>query len=195
MSFDLAERYFCCDLEACKGQCCLDGDAGAPLDKGEADEIRRILPEIWDDLLPAAKREIEENGVSYIDIEGDEVTALVEGGPVRFCHCSTRRVMALRHRKRIPPGAHRLHETRIVPSLSCKAKEVRWVYGSQSAPLAYMQSCRSPRQGKRNQGLSVSRRAAPPPVWRRMVRRIETDMRRIQQGIPRRHAPVSYSAA
>ncbi|MDE6611287.1 MAG: DUF3109 family protein, partial [Muribaculaceae bacterium] len=71
VSLDLAERFFCCDLDACKGQCCLDGDAGAPLSDGEADEIRRVLPEIWDDLLPAARLEIEENGVSYTDIEGD----------------------------------------------------------------------------------------------------------------------------
>lgn len=83
VTFDLVERFFCCDLEACKGQCCLDGDAGAPLAEGEADEIRRILPVIWDDLLPAARREIEENGVSYIDQEGDEVTSLVEG-----CNCA-----------------------------------------------------------------------------------------------------------
>ena len=82
MTLDLVERFFCCDLEACKGQCCLDGDAGAPLEEGEADEIRRILPEIWTDLLPAAKAEIEANGVSYIDEEGDEVTSLVEG-----CNC------------------------------------------------------------------------------------------------------------
>lgn len=82
VSLDLVERFFCCDLEACKGQCCLDGDAGAPLAEGEADELRRLLPEIWDDLLPAARREIDENGVSYIDQEGDEVTTLVEG-----CNC------------------------------------------------------------------------------------------------------------
>ncbi|MBD5216460.1 MAG: DUF3109 family protein [Bacteroidales bacterium] len=82
VTLDLVERFFCCDLEACKGQCCLDGDAGAPLEEGEADEIRRILPEIWNDLLPAAKAEIEANGVSYIDEEGDEVTSLVEG-----CNC------------------------------------------------------------------------------------------------------------
>ena len=82
VTLDLVERFFCCDLEACKGQCCLDGDAGAPLEDGEADEIRRILPEIWNDLLPAAKAEIEANGVSYIDEEGDEVTSLVEG-----CNC------------------------------------------------------------------------------------------------------------
>ncbi|MDE6158378.1 MAG: DUF3109 family protein [Muribaculaceae bacterium] len=84
VSLDLAERFFCCDLDACKGQCCLDGDAGAPLSDGEADEIRRVLPEIWDDLLPAARLEIEENGVSYTDIEGDEVTALVNGSNCVF---------------------------------------------------------------------------------------------------------------
>lgn len=84
VSLDLAERFFCCNLDACHGQCCLDGDAGAPLEPGEADTIRGILPEIWDDLLPAAQREIEANGVSYIDCEGDEVTALVEGGLCAF---------------------------------------------------------------------------------------------------------------
>lgn len=84
VSFDLAERFFCCDLDACKGACCLDGDAGAPLDKGEADVLRKILPEIWNDLLPAARAEIENNGVSYIDSEGDEVTSLVDGGSCVF---------------------------------------------------------------------------------------------------------------
>ncbi len=84
VSLDLAERFFCCNLDACHGQCCLDGDAGAPLEPGEADTIREILPEIWNDLLPAAQREIEANGVSYIDCEGDEVTALVQGGLCAF---------------------------------------------------------------------------------------------------------------
>lgn len=79
VSLDLVERFFCCDLEACKGQCCLEGDAGAPLEEGEAQQIRDVLPVIRDRLLPAALREIEENGVSYIDEEGDEVTSLVEG--------------------------------------------------------------------------------------------------------------------
>lgn len=79
VSLDVVEKYFCCDLEACHGQCCLDGDAGAPLEEGEADEIRRILPEIFDELLPGAQREILENSVSYIDEDGDEVTSLVEG--------------------------------------------------------------------------------------------------------------------
>ena len=72
VSLDIVERFFICDLDACRGQCCLDGDAGAPLAPGEADEIRKVLPLIVDDLLPAAREEIERNGVSYIDCEGDE---------------------------------------------------------------------------------------------------------------------------
>ncbi len=84
VSLDLVERFFLCNLDACKGQCCLDGDAGAPLAPGEADRIREILPVIWDDLLPAGRKAIEEGGVSYIDIEGDEVTQLIEGGLCAF---------------------------------------------------------------------------------------------------------------
>lgn len=84
VSLDLAERFFCCDLDACKGACCLEGDSGAPLAPGEADTLREILPEIWNDLLPAAQREIEANGVSFIDVEGDEVTSLVEGSNCVF---------------------------------------------------------------------------------------------------------------
>lgn len=60
------------------------GDSGAPLAAGESDMLREILPEIWNDLLPAAQREIEANGVSFIDVEGDEVTSLVDGGNCVF---------------------------------------------------------------------------------------------------------------
>ena len=84
VSLDLVERYFCCDLEACKGQCCIEGDAGAPLAPGENEKIRGILSQIWDDLLPAAQRRISEDGVSYTDIEGDEVTMLIDGGLCAF---------------------------------------------------------------------------------------------------------------
>ena len=79
VSLDLAERMFCCDLQSCLGQCCIDGDAGAPITEEERDIIEKILPEIWDDLLPQAKEVIKEQGVSYIDEEGDLVTSIVGG--------------------------------------------------------------------------------------------------------------------
>ena len=96
VSLDLLERHFLCDLDKCKGQCCIDGDAGAPITEAEQRKIEEILPEIIDDLSPAAQKEIKENGVAYVDEEGDLVTQLVNGcqcvftvfEPDGMCHCA-----------------------------------------------------------------------------------------------------------
>lgn len=79
ISLDLIERCFQCDLPSCHGQCCIDGDAGAPLLPQEESEIKKHLSEILPLLTPAARRVVEEEGVSYIDEEGDLVTMLIEG--------------------------------------------------------------------------------------------------------------------
>ncbi len=79
VSLDLVERFFCCNLEACLGECCIDGDAGAPLTQEEYDTLKRILPDVWDDLLPQAQATIREHGVGYLDSEGDLVTQIVDG--------------------------------------------------------------------------------------------------------------------
>ena len=44
VSLDLAEQFFCCDIEACKGECCIEGDAGAPVTDAEARRIEAVLP-------------------------------------------------------------------------------------------------------------------------------------------------------
>jgi len=79
ISLDLIERYFCCDLKQCKGACCIEGDAGAPLEKEEFEILRNILPAVWDDLSPEAKTVINRQGVAYIDSENDIVTSIVNG--------------------------------------------------------------------------------------------------------------------
>lgn len=84
VSLDLLERYFCCDLDSCRGECCIEGDAGAPITEAERDRLEEILPEVLPDLSPAALRVIEEQGVSYIDEEGDLVTSIVDGGNCVF---------------------------------------------------------------------------------------------------------------
>lgn len=84
VSLDLVERFFCCDLEKCGGACCLDGDAGAPITDEEDARIRDILPLVWNDMLPSARRAVEEGGVSYLDPEGERVTQLSEGGACVF---------------------------------------------------------------------------------------------------------------
>ena len=99
VSLDLIERFFCCDLDKCLGECCIEGDAGAPITEDERQQIEAILPEIFDELSPAAQREIRENGVAYIDQEGDLVTSIIDGRncvftcfePGGMCHCAIER--------------------------------------------------------------------------------------------------------
>lgn len=84
VSLDVLERFFCCDIEKCLGQCCVDGDAGAPITEAELEQMRQALPEVIDDLLPASRRVIEEQGLAYTDEEGDLVTQIVDGGNCVF---------------------------------------------------------------------------------------------------------------
>ena len=96
VSLDLAEQFFCCDRDTWLGECCIEGDAGAPITQEEYDKIKEILPVIWDDLLPQAQAEIEANGVGYVDEEGDLVTSIVDGkncvftcyAPGGMCQCA-----------------------------------------------------------------------------------------------------------
>lgn len=79
VSLDLIERFFVCDLDSCLGQCCIDGDAGAPLLEEERDAIDAHMDKIIPLLNPSAQRAIEEEGSSYLDADGDLVTQIVEG--------------------------------------------------------------------------------------------------------------------
>lgn len=79
VSLDLAERFFCCSLDECLGQCCIEGDAGAPITKEEYSRLENLLPVIKDELLPSALEVIKNESVGYIDEEGDLVTSIVDG--------------------------------------------------------------------------------------------------------------------
>ncbi len=84
VSLDLLERHFVCDLNACKGACCVKGDAGAPLTEKEIN----LLEELVDDILPFLDNEgkamIAQKGVFEIDTDGDKGTALLENGRCAF---------------------------------------------------------------------------------------------------------------
>ncbi len=79
ISLDLLDQFFICDLGACKGACCVEGDAGAPLEKEEFDLLTDLLPIVWDDLSPKAKELIKKQGVGYMDDDGEMVTSIVDG--------------------------------------------------------------------------------------------------------------------
>lgn len=77
LSPDILTEHFCCDLDACGGACCIEGDAGAPVTLEEVAELERVLPAVWNDLDPRARKVLNKQGVAYRDIDGDLVTSIV----------------------------------------------------------------------------------------------------------------------
>lgn len=79
VSPDIFTEKFCCDLDACKGACCIIGDAGAPVTLDEIDSIEANLDAVWEDLSVSAQSVIDKQGVAYSDDDGDLVTSIVNG--------------------------------------------------------------------------------------------------------------------
>ena len=79
VSLDVLREKFLCDLSACGGACCIEGDAGAPVELDEVEQLEEVLPVVWNDLSEKAKAVIDRQGVSYVDEEGDRVTSIVDG--------------------------------------------------------------------------------------------------------------------
>lgn len=84
ISEDLFSEEFVCNLAKCKGICCVDGDAGAPLDEDETKILDEIYPKIKSYLRPEGIQAIEEQGTYTLDFEGDLVTPLVNNAECAY---------------------------------------------------------------------------------------------------------------
>jgi hypothetical protein len=80
ISEDVVEAQFVCDLSKCKGGCCEDGDAGAPLTGEELDEIRNAYEKVKSLIPKEGLQEIERTGLYRYDKEFGWVTPTVTGG-------------------------------------------------------------------------------------------------------------------
>ncbi len=82
---DLFTEKFCCDLPLCKGQCCVEGEAGAPVKMEELAPLEEAAELIFDDLSPEAQAVIRRQGVVYSDQDGELVTSIINGRDCVFC--------------------------------------------------------------------------------------------------------------
>ena len=95
VSLDVLEKEFCCDLDTCRGFCCIEGDAGAPLTVEEEEKIQSILPVLLPDMTKEAKAVVEAQGIAYNDPSNERVTSIVNNKDCIFartdhngwCYC------------------------------------------------------------------------------------------------------------
>jgi hypothetical protein len=77
VSRELFDNHFTCHLEKCSGNCCVYGDAGAPLEEQETDLLERNLETIKSFMRPEGIRAVREQGCWVVDRDGESVTPLV----------------------------------------------------------------------------------------------------------------------
>ncbi|MFM1931380.1 MAG: hypothetical protein RL226_683 [Bacteroidota bacterium] len=77
VSEELFDVHFACDLNACKGICCVEGDSGAPLDEDELELLEQVYPEVEPFMREEGKEVIRKVGFFEVDSDGDFVTPLV----------------------------------------------------------------------------------------------------------------------
>ena len=119
MSSDIITEQFCCDLDKCKGICCVEGDAGAPVTMDEIAGIESALDTVWGDMSASAQAVVDHQGVAYTDRDGDLVTSIVGGKDCVFtcyegdcCLCALER-------------AYRQGKTQFIKPISCALYPIR----------------------------------------------------------------------
>lgn len=87
VSFNLVDQYFHCNLNKCKGLCCLEGDDGAPLEKEELAVLENIYLQIRPYLTDKAVKSIERHGPYVEHDDGNYYTQLIEGRECAYAVC------------------------------------------------------------------------------------------------------------
>lgn len=119
LSSEIITECFCCDYEKCKGICCVEGDAGAPVTLDEIAAIEDSLDTVWADLSASAQSVIDRQGVAYADRDGDMVTSIVRGKDCVFtCYECDNCLCALER-------AYRQGKTRFCKPISCSLYPIR----------------------------------------------------------------------
>ena len=119
ISSEILTEKFCCDYEKCKGICCVEGDAGAPVTLDEIAAIEEVLDDVWSDLSASAQSVIDRQGVAYSDQDGDMVTSIVRGKDCVFtCYDGDNCLCALER-------AYRNGKTQFCKPISCALYPIR----------------------------------------------------------------------
>tara|TARA_B100001173_G_C15956113_1_gene533494 strand:- start:387 stop:962 length:576 start_codon:yes stop_codon:yes gene_type:complete len=79
ISEEIIENNFHCNLSACKGACCIEGNSGAPLEKNEAEVLEREFEKISPYISNKAKKVIQQKGKYVYDKDGNLETPIING--------------------------------------------------------------------------------------------------------------------
>ncbi|MFR9622804.1 MAG: DUF3109 family protein [Rikenellaceae bacterium] len=86
VSVDILKDHFLCDITKCKGICCVEGNAGAPLDIEEIDVLEEQYELYKPYMTPEGIESVERQGFMVIDEDGDYTTPLVNDAECAYTY-------------------------------------------------------------------------------------------------------------
>ncbi|MES2589845.1 MAG: DUF3109 family protein [Bacteroidota bacterium] len=132
VSTQLFEKKFVCDLNACKGACCIEGDSGAPIKMEEIsileDDLEKIKPYMRQEGIDA----VDKSGVFYMDWDNEAVTTLVNGKECAFVYFDENKIT-----KCAIEQAHKDGKTTFKKPISCHLYPIRVQKFSEFEALNY----------------------------------------------------------
>ena len=93
LSDDIKEESFICDLNKCKGACCVEGDLGATLLFDELDQIEKVIPIVKPYLTQESIDVLEKEGGYLLDDEGDFSTTTINGKECSFAFYDDQKIL------------------------------------------------------------------------------------------------------
>lgn len=89
ISIDIFRRKYLCDLSRCHGECCVEGDSGAPLEDDETEILEQIYHYVEPYMPEKARQEAKRQGLWVIDSDGDKVTPIINGRECIYAYHDT----------------------------------------------------------------------------------------------------------
>jgi hypothetical protein len=132
VSTQIFERQFVCDLTACKGACCIEGNGGAPVTKEEVDIIEANLDKVLPYMRPEGIAAIEAQGVVYEDEDFEPATTLVNGKECAFVYFDQTNTAKCAIEK-----AHREGQIDFIKPISCHLYPIRTKQFNEYTALNY----------------------------------------------------------
>lgn len=120
ISDDIKEQFFVCDLDKCKGACCVEGDLGAPLEINELEDMEAVIDVVKEYLAPEAVKTLESNGAFLLDEEGDYSTTTIDNKECAFAFYDDKGIL-----KCSIDQAYRDGKTGIKKPISCHLYPIR----------------------------------------------------------------------
>ena len=132
VSTQIFERQFVCDLNACKGACCIEGNGGAPVTKEEIAIIEANLDKVLPYMRPEGIAAIEAQGVVYEDEDFEPATTLVNGKECAFVYFDQTNTAKCAIEK-----AHREGQIDFIKPISCHLYPIRTKQFNEYTALNY----------------------------------------------------------